>query len=778
MADKDEKGKVPTKDKALLSNLTALINRMSLGVYGTPVDEDDVDAANARFHELLKSNEDSINGKGADTTTSFISKLYKSDYRNDMMSRAKESSSMVNLFAQDGALGTSVYQLDRLIDDEFKNKFAKQQCIHDISSLLVELKEAVNATRDAIIGSDIVTGYVNRVLNLTNIDTERANDIRAIIENVEKKYELQQKTKEFIIPKGLEYGTYYAYVIPYDKIFNDFIKAKGSSELGSDFNNLPYTESTVYDYYNKDKTRKDRYYSVVKESAEENLEDLVDENKSSKTSIINDYKENVDELLKRVTICTDSVPLPLLEEGSSSLSYYKNKYYTEAKTSNKDDSNLFQKIHGKPKTDSSEGLLGDDVPKKDLVTDIKDVYIKMVEPMRMIPIKILDEKIGYLYIIDKRVDVLDGVVSDAFTDPYGDPSSKKSTMVDFIAQQIVGAFDKSWLNDNVKFKHLIVDAIQYYNINERNVRFQFIPVEYVYEFPVNKDENGEGRSMLDQALFYANLYMLMLMFYIMSTVQYSNDTKVNYIKNSAIDRDVTSKIQEIVRKKQSRNLNLADMFQYTTALNKISNGNELYYPTGRSGERAIETEIVSGQDIKINNEFLEWLRSAYILATGVPSAIINYLNEADFSRQVQLANTKFAGRVISYQLDFNPSITKFYKGILKLTTNLDENEIDKFTYELPATKMSNDQILNETIQNFQSRYNAVKEMLISEDTPKEIQTQFTILYAKKYAPSLEIDEALKLMDQARVLAEEAKLKPDPANDSDEDMDLSDEDLGI
>lgn len=777
MPDKEEKDKVPARDKNLLSNITSLISRLSLGVYGTPVDDDDIDAANARFHELLKTNDDIINGKGADTTTSFISKLYKNDYRTSMNSRAKESASMTNLFAQDGALGTSAYQLDKLIDDDIKNKFVKQQCIHDIATMLVELQEAINATRDAIVGSDIVTGHVNRVLNLSNIDTDRANDIRAIIENIEKKYELQQKTKEFIIPKGLEYGTYYAYVIPYDKIFNDFIKAKGSTELGSEFNNLSYTESTVYDYYTKDRKRRESYYSVIKESAENSMTDLQKTDSKSSKDVRDEYKENVDQLLKRVTICTESVPLPILDEGGSSLSYYKEKYYTE-KSSNKDDSNLFQKIHGKPKEDSSEGILGDDIPKKELVTNIKDVYIKMIEPMRMIPIKILDEKIGYLYIIDKKVDILDGVVSDAFTDPYGDPSAKKSTMVDLIAQQIVGAFDKSWLNDNARFKHLIVDAIQYYNINERNVRFQFIPVEYVYEFPVNKDENGEGRSMLDQSLFYANLYMLMLMFYIMSTVQYSNDTKVNYVKSSAIDKDVTSKIQEIVRKKQSRNLNLADMFQYTTALNKIANGNELYYPTGRSNERALETEIISGQDIKINNEFLEWLRSAYILATGVPSAIINYLNEADFSRQVQLANTKFAGRVISYQLDFNPSITKFYKGILKLCTNLDENEIEKFNYELPATKMSNDQILNETVQNFQTRFNAVKEMLISEDTPKETVTQFTILYAKKYAPSLEIDEAIKLLDQAKVLAEADKLKPDPANDGDEDIDLSDEELGI
>ena len=108
--------------------MTALVSRLSLGVYGTPMDDDEVDASNARFHELLKNNEDSINGKGGDTTTSFISKLYKADYRNDMVTRAKESSSMTNLFAQDGMIGTNFYQLDKLIDDDIKNKFVSYSC--------------------------------------------------------------------------------------------------------------------------------------------------------------------------------------------------------------------------------------------------------------------------------------------------------------------------------------------------------------------------------------------------------------------------------------------------------------------------------------------------------------------------------------------------------------------------------------------------------------------------------------------------------------------------
>ena len=121
----------------------------------------------------------------------------------------------------------------------------------------------------------------------------------------------------------------------------------------------------------------------------------------------------------------------------------------------------------------------------------------------------------------------------------------------------------------------------------------------------------------------------------MSIILYSNDTKVNYIKQSGIDKNVANKVQEIARIRQSRQINITDLFSYTTLINKVGSGSEMYIPTGRSGERPIETEILSGQDIPLNTELLEMLKNAYILATGVPAAIINYLNEADFAKVIE-----------------------------------------------------------------------------------------------------------------------------------------------
>ena len=110
----------------------------------------------------------------------------------------------------------------------------KQADLHEVASQLVELKQAITVTRDAIISADIVDGTMSRTLSVENdsMSTE-GEDYIPIIESVEKKFGLQKKIKEFIIPRSLEYGEYYVYAVPYSKIFEDFSKEKSKGKYNA-----------------------------------------------------------------------------------------------------------------------------------------------------------------------------------------------------------------------------------------------------------------------------------------------------------------------------------------------------------------------------------------------------------------------------------------------------------------------------------------------------------------------------------------------------------------
>lgn len=220
------------------------------------------------------------------------------------------------------------------------------------------------------------------------------------------------------------------------------------------------------------------------------------------------------------------------------------------------------------------------------------------------------------------------------------------------------------------------------------------------------------------------------------------------------------------------------MFSYTTLINKVGNGNELNIPVGRSNERPIETEILQGQEIQLNSELLEMLKNSYILATGVPQAILNYLNEAEFAKVVEQNNTKMNGRVIGYQIDFNDPISNMYKKIMKSSTNIDEAVIENFRFTFQPPKITSGNTKADAIQAFQTYADFMKSLMYDkEDALTEKQMvelrEFVKLLAEDQLPMINMEVIKDLMDKAKIKATEAQLTPKPEiGDDDLDEDLN------
>jgi hypothetical protein len=405
----------------------------------------------------------------------------------------------------------------------------------------------------------------------------------------------------------------------------------------------------------------------------------------------------------------------------------------------------------------------------------------MIEPMKMVPIKVMNTTIGYYRIVAEDITPLAGAASNTLYFSKFDDHRKERTLVDAIAERIVKSFNKPFLEKNAKFKELIVDALNYYNLNERKLKFQFIPVEYVQVFKIDEDMDGNGTSMIKKSLFYAKLYLMILLFKIMSIILNSNDTKVNYIKQSGIDKNISNKVQEIARLKQNRQVNINDLFSYTTIINKVGNGSEMYIPTGRSGERPIETEILAGQDIQLNSDLLEMLKNSYILGTGVPAAIVNYMQEADFAKVIEQNNTKFNGRVVNYQLDFNPSITEMYKKIMRWSTTLEEQIIDNFEFVLQPPKTTTINTKSELISQFQTLADFLTGMIyddpnVAMDNPDLLEEikEFKRQLCDDQLPMIDMTKVMELKEKAAMVIKEKKLEPNPKNgDNGNDMGLDD-----
>lgn len=758
--------------KKQLININNLIGQANLSLYGTDRTSD-VDSLNDKFQSILSNELTGITGKEGNDITSFLSQVVSADNKY----RAGED--ILNNQFND-LTGNEYSSMQSFIYDAYRNRLLQQSDLHEVSSQLIELSEAIMITRDAIISADTVEGRLNRSITFENIDDDEIDNYNSIVENMENKFQLLEKIKNFIIPKTLEYGEYYVYIVPYSELFNKFQQQKTRNVTNTGILRR-FNESTVLEGFNDTKkenklTELDMFLEDCYNKYHIRENGKYSDKKSSDNRINKDeFKSDLKNIMENIIISTDDIPIPFLEEGLESIEYINNQHNSVVT----EDNTLFKKVIKNNKTDG-----GVKISKKGEFDDIGDCYVKMIEPTKIIPIKIMNTILGYYYVQDEDITPLSGAVSSSLYFSRFNEHSRQQTIIDSLAERVVQQFNKPFLKNNLKFKEAIVDCFNYYNLNENRVKMQFIPAEYIVRFKIDEDIDGNGTSMIKKSLFYAKLYLMILLFKIMSIIMYSNDQKINYIKQSGLDKNLANRVQEIARLQQSRQINISDLFSYTTLINKVGNGNAVYMPTGRSGERPIETEILSGQDIQLNNDLLEMLKNAYITGTGVPAAILNYLNEADYAKTVEQNHSKFNARVVNYQLDFNPSITDMYKRIMRWSTNIGEEKISNFNFTLTQPRSATANAKAELISQFNTMTEFLTGLLYPDpgqaENPDNLNAEireFKKLYAREQLPMINFDDIEELVNKAALLNKERKLKPDPKNGNDGDDDgLEDDSL--
>lgn len=749
--------------REMINSVNTMVSDIELSLYGTS-SKTDIPDIRSEFDDIMKSQLDLINRQNGGEVSSFMAKLFDNEF---MRGSEHGSGGLGSLFSsEDGGVMT-------YLSEEYQTRISKYVDLKEVSSQLIELREAILVMRDAIVSPDTTEGSVSRTIDFVIESKDVSSmDYRNIIENMEKKFGLHKKIKNFIVPNSLQFGTYWGYCVPYKDLFAKFDLMKNDPR-GSHINrtNEIYRESTLYESVlnscgNDEKEREKQYSQYIKENASLAYDTI------SKSISVNDADRKIDEMsiaegldavMKNITICNDACPIPFLEEGVPAMEHAYVEYVRENASRT---TNSFEAVHNIDTGSYGDMTNAEYKKAQKSYGQIKDCYIKFIDPIHMIPCKIMKKVVGYYYVVEDETTPVGGFFGNNYKYAGYRQAGKERTIVDRIADKVVRSFDKKFLHENIEMKEMIAECLMYVDLNATKLRFQFIPVEYVCPFIVNEDENGEGTSIVEPSLFYAKLYLLLLLFKITSIVLHSNDTRVNYIRTSGIDKNLANKIQQIARDKQRHQVNIMDMKSYTSLIRKVGHGSEQYIPTGRNNERALETEILQGQDIQLNTELMELLRTCYILGTGVPSAIMNYLNEADFAKSIEVANTRFLGRVMSLQMDFNESITEFYRMIAKHSTNIPGESLQNMSIILTAPKNTNNVVKQEAIGGFEALSTFLLKLFFGEDyqstenpEEKDKQLEFVKYLVSEFLPSINIMEMEKVLNDLDIRKKEKSLDP-------------------
>lgn len=681
------------KDELLKSNdlFNNLMDKVGFNVSG-PSTKNELDLMKTQndIDKYLSGEIKTVTNFSGNDISEFVVSLFDSQQKNKKNNSNNDIANLETLF------NLNQGEVLDFFHERYRNRFYLYDDLRMVSENLFELKEAIRTTRDAIVTADDNSSLISATREFTNI-IDDSNLYMSSVEKIEQELKLPQKIKNHIIPNTLLYGEYFVYMMPYKKICEKYANMPKSEKVTTSSRRL--SESFIPSEF---------------DSIKEKTKALLPRTEQAK--VRNGFDDAMKNILDRFTVYSDDLTPEILTEGGNvgeiqefiNIEKMKNAFDSSTK-SNKQ--KFFQ-----------DGAQDIDSNKRETFDNMKGCFIKLLNPIKMIPIEIMNNVIlGYIYIFDSNSNNNNNFMSGAVVNKRG-MLSGTGTMATFldnmattnkdveydivskIADQILKSFDKKFLEDNEKFKDVIISSLWFNDLYKRNVSFQFIPAEYVTKFSINEDENGNGVSILNDALFYAKLYLALLLFKIMSIINKSNDTRIYYIKNSGIDNDTINKVQDVARQIKSRQMSFLDLMDCNAMTTKIGANKEIFMPMGSSGEKAIDFDIMSGQDVQLNNDLMESLRKNFINATGVPDVLMEYVNAADYAKTLVMANSKFVGRIVNLQLDFNPSITEMYKKILTYCTDLEPHVIDKFKYTLNPPRDLN-------INNMADRTNNVDNVI-------------------------------------------------------------------
>lgn len=728
--------------------------------------EDDID--NILFDEI-----ETVTNFTGDEISTYLTKLYNGHDAGGDIGFRKDI---------DGLFQADNTQIVQLFQDRYKNRFFLYDDLATISSQLNELEEAINTMRDSICTSDDLSVGISRSLSFKSLTDKDKQSNSTIVEQIEQSMGIENKIRNHIIPNTLTYGSYYVYTIPYSHMMQKFqARSKPSNPNKANImqeSSIPaaialeslvpeFKDEMLDDAGKKAKTTNDIILESIMSEVENNQSLSGKFSKKDVTSCYNNIASHIgiyDENME--------IPIPLVENSvtASELNMIKDnsswdKLVSKARKQNTDRSNKSLYNDGTVDYSNVDATKGDDF------SDIKGCYVKLCSPKSVIPIKILNNTtIGYYYILEDTNVILKKPVAGnratsinyaALNATANDFQDLEKIIVSKVSDRIVRAFNKKHLEENSKFRNLIVDALTFNDMYRKNVKFMFIPAEYMTEFKVNEDEDGNGQSMLKNSLFYAKLYLALLLFKMITIITKSNDTRVNYIKNGSIDKDIANKVQDVARSLKAKQINFKDLLtDYNSLVTKIGASKELFVPVTKSGERSMEFDVIAGQDVQLDSDLMEKLRTNFINSTGVPSVIMNYVNEADYAKTLVMANSKFLGRVINYQQSFNKYLTEMMQKILLYSTEIDPVDIFHFRYELNSPKTLNTMNFAEATSNIEQNIQFLLDNTMGKDSDPSDEDRLVKDIANKhlmgeYIPSLAKETVEKAVARARI---EAKLE--------------------
>ena len=597
------------------------------------------------------------------------------------------------------------------------SQIAKYEDLMIITKIMPQLKKAKRSMVNSIMSPDDFTKQLAMSITKNGIPISESSP--TLDSNIKELFKSKKITKEIkhIVDRTLTFGKYYEAVLPYNYLFSQILIKKQKSEVSA-FNN-ENTKINIDEACDK---------NVIKEVFEKP----------------NEFYKGVENLCEQIEFCNNasylfSEQITLQELAKATEKNEKSKSIFDNALKNGNNYNKLSKS-------SSDGMMDT----KTLDLGINGCKIKRLDPRRLLCLKIDDTKLGYYYI--ETVESLNNI-------RRGGPFSFKNNITPNVANNgideiykalgdtIYKRIDKQFITDNLEFKEQIYDVLKYADAANNRLKVTYLEPQYVHEFMID-----DGESVFEQSLYFAKLYMMLLLSYISGTVARSQDVRAYYVETDP-QGGVSSLVNNAITTLKKQNRAFYSMTNLGKMMSNFNCFDDLYMAKTHDDKKPLDFDIIQGQDMSLNNDLMDTLERIIVESSGTPLALIQSSNEVEFARAYATLNLDFMRTILDLQIDFNPDIERYLKDIFKNELSGQDSSLQA---EIDALSISLQTPMNPLLNNIIEQVNNAKdlatnlaEICIGQNGmsgDNTVADRFIKIICEKFAPNVpwaEFDEALK-----------------------------------
>ena len=624
---------------------------------------------------------------------------------------------------------------DILKDDDMIEKYSqyyfnsrsRQDLIYDYN-IIKKYMLTVGYNLESM-ASDILSpdDYTKNALDINVKDSEKIDT--DVVKSTRKDYEIDSFISK-VVTDTLVQGKQYVYCAPYKEIFSDVLEKK-TKNLNENAMIDNIRENTIFNESTLNVTEgvgdnfsilKENYgKAVVDDTLESLCESLEVEDKEVKNNI-RDYLEYLEE-----TIDVKSqydLPLFAQREESVATSNDSMEFIQENSAMLDNVDKVFKNI------DSRRNRKKKSKKVKREKLDISGCIMKQLDYDKLVPIMVNDTCLGYYYFEKGEVEDFKSEMKNPFSQIETMTNRKvdKNVIGEKIAEMIYNQLDKKMIESNEHIKKELYDIVKYQQLQEGKSKISYIPPEYVTEFKIN---NGE--SKLKKVVGVAKLYVVVFLSALFMKLTRSADKRVYYIKRG-IDKSIVNNVKRAANEIKKNNFNIDHFNDMNSVLRRIGKFDDIFMPLSRNGEKAIDFDILSGQDLDVDTDLLEKLEQIVLNGIGMPYGLSDIMGEVDYSRRIVTLNARHLNNIIKAQNQLKYPIENLVNNGLCYETELESLDCDvvlppprRLLLESSIEQMDN---VNEMVDN------AIELMATRDDEDdEEFMSKFKQELFKDFMPS-------------------------------------------